>query len=443
MAYILARNRINHIIRRRPEQLRDDGELVDVVLAGEQRLALEHLGKDAPGAPDVHLDVVLLPREHDLGGPVVPRRHVARHLRVLDARQPKVADLEVAVLVDQDVTRFEVAVDDAGGVDVFETALGDLILAKGIGQSGEEGGETNHDLVEEILNELLLEWPRREKPVEIGPQQFCDKVSATGQHSRQMNYQRPRTYISSSGEIKMSLSEMTCTNPSAQPTLSFSRIVNSARAATHILVLQVLEQLQLAICPLGEHGGAEGLHDLLDGDGLVRELVLRGARRERPCQSRLLSIFSERVIVNLPDQTKRSHADGLEIRVPVCKKAAGSALDHSCRSDVSRARVRGVGIPRCYLKGGPKDLGAHEFGHGGQRAEGGCLWWFRKLGRGARSRLCALRVAGEKARGRVGDAGQQRGRLGLGEVRAEAKQRQRRVKGCLCCWGKQTTPSWR
>jgi hypothetical protein len=39
-------------------------------------------------------------------------------------------------------------------------------------------------------------------------------------------------------------------------------------------VSEVLEQLELAICPLAKHGGGEGLHDLLDGDGSARELVL-------------------------------------------------------------------------------------------------------------------------------------------------------------------------
>jgi hypothetical protein len=64
-----------------------------------------------------------LPGEHDLGRAVVPSGHVASHLGVLDAGQAKVADLEVAVLVDQDVAGFQVTVDDAGGVDIFQAAL--------------------------------------------------------------------------------------------------------------------------------------------------------------------------------------------------------------------------------------------------------------------------------------------------------------------------------
>lgn len=36
---------------------------------------------------------------------------------------------------------------------------------------------------------------------------------------------------------------------------------------------KVLEELELTVRPLGEDGGAEGLHDLLDGNILVGELV--------------------------------------------------------------------------------------------------------------------------------------------------------------------------
>jgi hypothetical protein len=38
----------------------------------------------------------------------------------------------------------------------------------------------------------------------------------------------------------------------------------------------VLEQLQFSVCALGEHWSAEGLHNLLDGHILVRELVSGG-----------------------------------------------------------------------------------------------------------------------------------------------------------------------
>lgn len=69
--HILASNSVDNIVRRRAKQFSDDGELVHVVLAREQGLALQHLGKDASSTPDIDLDIVLLPCEHDLGGAVV------------------------------------------------------------------------------------------------------------------------------------------------------------------------------------------------------------------------------------------------------------------------------------------------------------------------------------------------------------------------------------
>lgn len=123
VTHVLARDCVDHIIRGSAEELSDDGELVDVVLAREQRLALEHFCEDAAGAPDINLNVVLLPREHDLGGTVVPRGNVSGHLGVLDTGKAEVADLQIAILVDEDVAGLQVAMHDAGGVDVFQSTL--------------------------------------------------------------------------------------------------------------------------------------------------------------------------------------------------------------------------------------------------------------------------------------------------------------------------------
>jgi hypothetical protein len=142
LAYIFTSDGVDDIVRRRPQQLGDNRELVDVVLAREEGLSVEHLGKDAPGAPDVHLHVVLLPREHDLRCPIVPRRDVSRHLGILQAGEPEVADLEVAILVDEDVARLEIAVDDAGRVDVFQATLLRIVsVAAGGCQLGSRGYE--------------------------------------------------------------------------------------------------------------------------------------------------------------------------------------------------------------------------------------------------------------------------------------------------------------
>ena len=121
-----------------------------MVLAGEQWLALEHLCKNTAGTPDVHLYIIFLPREHDLRRSVVSGGDVASHLGILYTGKTEVADLEIAVLVDEDVAGLEVPVDDTRRVDVFQTTL--LALVKPVSVAV----ATNQDLVEEVLDELLL-----------------------------------------------------------------------------------------------------------------------------------------------------------------------------------------------------------------------------------------------------------------------------------------------
>ena len=67
------------------------------ILSREERLSFEHLGKYAPRTPDIYCNVVLLPREHDLGSPIIASRHVARHLRVLYSGEAKIANLNYRV----------------------------------------------------------------------------------------------------------------------------------------------------------------------------------------------------------------------------------------------------------------------------------------------------------------------------------------------------------
>lgn len=121
--HVLTADGLDHIVRGGTEKLGDDGELVDMVLAGEEGLALEHFCEDAARTPDVDFDVVLLPREHDFRGTVVARGDVSGHLRILDPRQTKVADLQIAVFVDKDIAGFEVTVHHTGGMDIFQSSL--------------------------------------------------------------------------------------------------------------------------------------------------------------------------------------------------------------------------------------------------------------------------------------------------------------------------------
>ncbi len=114
---------MNHIIWWGSKKLGDDRELVDVILPWEKRLALQHLRKDTSSTPDVNLNIVFLPCKHNLGSSVVSRRHIASHLGVLNPGQTEVADLQIAVLVDQDVAGLEITMDNACGVDILEPSL--------------------------------------------------------------------------------------------------------------------------------------------------------------------------------------------------------------------------------------------------------------------------------------------------------------------------------
>lgn len=181
MSYVLAADGLNNIIRRSSKQFSDDGELVDVVLAREQRLALEHLGKDTANTPDIDLNIVLLPGEHDLGGSVISCRDVTGHLRVLDTGQTEVANLQIAVLVDQDVARLQIAVDDTSRVDVFQSSLETRSV---MFLYAEQLGRTHQNLVEEVLDELLLERSRGQEAVEIGAQELGDEIAKFGIRGR-------------------------------------------------------------------------------------------------------------------------------------------------------------------------------------------------------------------------------------------------------------------
>lgn len=150
-AHILAANGLDHILRGRAQQLRDDRELVDVWIgsAGQSprrthdpcpgravvpqaspqrcnprsRCPLRRVSSVGNAGGRRTSNVVLLPGEHDLGGAIVARGDVARHLGVRETGEAKVANLEIAVLVDEDVGRLEVTVHHAGGMNVFETTL--------------------------------------------------------------------------------------------------------------------------------------------------------------------------------------------------------------------------------------------------------------------------------------------------------------------------------
>lgn len=69
---------------------------------------------------------------------------------------------------------------------------------------------THQNLVKEVLNELLLKRTRGKKAVQVGTEQLghCAMMSSWIASLLKMLYSP--TYISSSGEMKMSLRLMTC-----------------------------------------------------------------------------------------------------------------------------------------------------------------------------------------------------------------------------------------
>ena len=100
-------------------------------------------------------------RQHDLRRSVPPRRNVFGHeagilLCRLDAsRQAKVANLKVAVGVEQEVGRLEVAVDDVGRVEGLEGAEG---------------------LVDKVLGVVVGEVLGADDAVHVGLHQLLDEV---------------------------------------------------------------------------------------------------------------------------------------------------------------------------------------------------------------------------------------------------------------------------
>lgn len=129
--------------------------------------------------------------------------------------------------------------------------------------------------------------------------------------------------------------------------------MSAGRVRTHILVPEMLEELQFSVRALRQDWGAEGLHDLLDGNGLAGELVL--------CRT------DQRLASSLSRGTgKHTRRD----RTRPCPRAAGRCtLMHV--SSLSAGAMRGRrAVPARYLKGRAKDLRAHEFGHVGQRFVG-------------------------------------------------------------------------
>lgn len=137
----------------------------------------------------------------------------------------------------------------------------------------------------------------------------------------------------------------------ANDLLLLETAVRTLRENTHILVPQVLQELQFSVCALRQDRSAKGLHDLFDGDGLAGELVLcRAAGISMPCFHGTVCTYQTRPKAPIPTGCR-------------------SVYLHTCQS----APRRKVGLSRAparNLEGRAKDLCAHELGHGGRWERG-------------------------------------------------------------------------
>lgn len=126
----------------------------------------------------------------------------------------------------------------------------------------------------------------------------------------------------------------------------------------YILVPQMLEELKLPVCALGEDRCAERLHDFLDSHGLAGELILCGAASASE---------GDLAHVNVAEHTKQG-------RMRPCPRAAGQCTFAGSQS-VATKDCGGGSPPACDLECRAEDLGTHEFSHGEQPRYGGCYRW--------------------------------------------------------------------
>lgn len=103
-----------------------DTHLLYWTLCLKQNAASQKLSKNAAHRPHVDSGRVVTCAHQDLGGPIVLRDHLLRHVLglvwFLYTCQSKITDLQHAVAVYQQVARLYVPMQDAGRVQILKTA---------------------------------------------------------------------------------------------------------------------------------------------------------------------------------------------------------------------------------------------------------------------------------------------------------------------------------
>lgn len=155
--------------------------LVQGRMPWEHRLAREELPDEAPKAPNIRSRGVLLRPQQYLGCAIPPRGDIlSEHCLLLGlclcgegAYEPKIADLGIALLIDEYIGGLDIAVDEPRRVEVVE-GLGDLV----------------HDELLVLLLQHLLPDQRVEVDVHVLEQQVDVLLVQRTNHLLQAYYVR-------------------------------------------------------------------------------------------------------------------------------------------------------------------------------------------------------------------------------------------------------------
>lgn len=186
---------------------------------------------------------VALERKHDFRRSVPSRCDIFSHISCIlfrvntePSRQTEIADLKLAIGVDQQVAGFEITVEHVGAVDIFETAK-DLVnerLEVGIGQGlsgADDGGK-------------------------IALHEFC------GLEVSELFFMSVRVFIPSLTLVQVCFVEVVR-----------SRNIHVVQASDVSVAAEMLQQLDLTQGAFGQNLLGEDICNLLDSDALARLVV--------------------------------------------------------------------------------------------------------------------------------------------------------------------------
>mmetsp|Transcript_10771 Transcript_10771/g.16200 ORF Transcript_10771/g.16200 Transcript_10771/m.16200 type:complete len:305 (-) Transcript_10771:1031-1945(-) len=116
---------IGHI--RRAHRVKNEFELLEMIVAGKDGFTQNHLAIDAGDTPHIHAVLVLARAQHNLGRAIPSRSHILAEQHIIvflvfdTAGHAKVCDLDGAIAIDQNVLRLDVAMNHVTPVNIEHT----------------------------------------------------------------------------------------------------------------------------------------------------------------------------------------------------------------------------------------------------------------------------------------------------------------------------------